>query len=188
MAPLRILSAAFIAAIAWSGACAATGLIPVQADSGSALPEYIRQVVTGAPADSVVLRVSLCAIDGDGRIDTKAFIIVEELKWPRPRPEYRIDIEGVPAVSRGEAAGSEWLLRSSRIPGAHLNQARRDIAPPAPPAGSRAGELNGHLLRPFEFVAWLSPLKFVVDDGRARYVIERVGLGEYELVEVARWQ
>ena len=143
MAPLRILPAVIVTFIAWSSVCAASGLIPIQADSCSALPEYVRQVVTGAPADSVVLRVSLCAIDGDGRIDMQAFIIVDELKWPRPGPEYRIDIEGAPATSPGKAASREWLLRSSRIPGEQLNQARRDIAAPAPPAGARAGVIYG---------------------------------------------
>ncbi len=188
MTSLRIAIVVFLAFIAWSSACSASGLITVKVDSSSVLPEYVRQVVTGAPADSVVLRVSLCALEGDGRIDTQAFIIVEEIKWPRPEPEYRFYIEGVSAVSPGETESREWLLCSSRISGECLNQARREITPPAPAAGVRVGELGGHWLVPFEFVAWVNPLKFVIDDGRARFVIERVGLGKYELVEVTRWQ
>ncbi len=188
MAALRISPAIFIAIIAWSSACVASGLIPVQVDSSFALPEYVRQVVTGAPADSVILRVSLCTLQGDGRIDAQAFIIVEEIKWPLPGPEYRIEITGEPAISSDEDMGRDWLLCSSRIPGEHLNQARREITPPTPAAGVRAGEIGGHWLRPFEFVAWVNPLKFVVDDGRARFVIERVGLGKFELIEVTRWQ
>jgi hypothetical protein len=184
----RISIAAMIATIALPTAGAATGPIPVQADTSLALPEYVQQVVTGAPADSVVLRVSLCALAGDGRFDPQAFLIVEELRWPPPVPEYRIHIDGVPAVSSSEDEGREWLLGATRIPGESLNQARRALPAPAPTDGSRAGEVGGHWLRPFEFVAWDGPLRFVVDDGRARFVIERVGLGMFELVEVTRWR
>ena len=182
---MKTLLTAAVFVIAWSNACMASELVSVETDSSSVLPEYVRQVVTGAPADSVFLRVSLCALEGDGHIDRRVFILVEELKWPRPGPEYKIDIGGEAASTSGE--DRQWLLRSSRISGQQLNQARRKIALPPPPTGARAGEIGGHLLRPFEFVAWVSPLKFVVDDGMARFVIERVGLGKFELVEVTRW-
>jgi hypothetical protein len=190
MSTLRISMVAVIAAIAWPTAAAATGPIPVEADTSLALPEYVRQVVTGAPADSVVLRVSLCFLAGDGRIDNLAFLVVEELRWPPPPPEYRIDIDGVTEEPSNEdvGRGRQWLLHISRIPGEQLNQVRRALPAPAPTDGSRVGEIGGHWLRPFEFAGWVDPLTFAVDDGRARFVIARVGPGAFELVEVTRWR
>jgi hypothetical protein len=163
-------------------------LLPAQPDTGAVMPPFVRQVVTGAPADSVVLRVSLCTVAGDGRFDTQAFLLIEELRWPLPRPPYRIVIEGVtdPPDPADEVTEEDWLLRVSRIDGGALNAARRELPPPPPRPGVRAGEIGGHLLRPFEFVAWLGPHRFIVDDGRASFVIARVGPGEYRLDEVVR--
>ena len=172
--------------------------IPVTAAPDHALPVDVRAVVTGAPADSVMVRVSLCYRDGDGRLDAQSYLVIEEWRWPLPAPAYRIDMVGEPGASAapaGDQTPAPAPVVVSRIPGGFLDQARRAAplsAMPPPRATDaprpRAGEIGGHLLRPFRFVAWLGPHRFAVDDGRAQFTIARAGAGRFELVSVERWE
>ena len=166
-------------------ACAGT-LLAVEADSAAVLPLYLNEVATGAPADSLVLRVSLYSSPGDGRFDAQAYVVVEEIRWPFPPPRVRIDAgEGVQSDSAPWGEG-EAIMAVSRISWKDLNQARRDSLPDAPVPGARPGEIGGHWARPYRFVAWVTPRRFVIDDGRARFEIERVGGGEFAIARVSR--
>jgi len=159
--------------------------IPVADEESAVAPLYVHFMQLGAPADSVALRVSLCT-SGGFRCGPNSFIVVEELRWPPPEPNL--------TVTESESGGinilledveNEWLLRSNRIPGEYLNSERRKLPQPQVP-GVRPGELGGLFLKPFEFVAWLSPLEFVVEEKRGRFRIKWHGPGIFELVEVTR--
>jgi len=158
--------------------------IPVERDSTAVLPAFLTEVVTGAPTDSLVLRVSFYGRPGDGRFDTWASIVVEEIQWPFPPIDVRMDIEGVNDTEEDELPSPLIILAVSRIEGWFLNQTRRKIVSPKPAPGMRAGELGGHWVRAFEFVEWVNPLQFVVTDGRGMFEIRWAGKSRFELVSV----
>ncbi len=158
--------------------------IPVEPDSTAVLPAFLTEVVTGAPADSLILRVSFYSRQGDGRFDTWAFIVVEEIQWPFPPITVRMDIEGVNDTDDEEQPSPLIISAVSKIEGWFLNQTRRKIVSSNPAPGMRAGELGGHWVHAFEFVEWVNPLLFVVTDGRGMFEIRWVGRSRFELVSV----
>jgi hypothetical protein len=163
---------------------ASAGEIPVESDSTFILPAFLTGVVTGAPADSLMLRVSFYSRPGDGRFDTWAFIVVEELLWPPAPHEVRIDLADQGSATSRKPQDPQVVLEASRIEGGFLNRTRRETVGHTPAPGMRAGEVGGHWVHPFEFVEWVNPLRFVVTDGRGRFEISWVGRGRFELVAV----
>lgn len=159
--------------------------IPVADEESAVAPLYVHSMQTGAPADSVALRVSLCT-SGGFRCGPNSFIVVEELRWPPPEPKRTVTESKSGAFNiLLEDVESEWLMRATRIPGEYLNSERRKLPQPQVP-GVTPGELGGFFLEPFEFVGWLSPLEFVVEEKRGRFRIKWHGSGKFELVEVTR--
>ena len=155
--------------------------LPVQPDSASVAPMYVHFMTQGAPQDSLMLRVSLCYLQGF-RCGGRSFVVVEELRWPRPEPRLVVDDDFNFTVVDGEA---EWMLGVSRIDGAFLNARSKEL-PPAEIPGMRPGRLGENFLHPFEFVAWLTPLEFVIEDTRTRYTIAWTAPQTFELVDLVR--
>ncbi len=160
--------------------------IPTSEEESSVAPMYVTYMTMGAPADSVVLRVSLCN-SGGTRCGPNSFLIIEELRWPSPDPKITVEHTAEVIKMTYEDIESEWLLRSTRISGEYLNGIRRKL-PPLPNQKNPSGELGSHFLRPFKFSGWRSPREFVVEEDRARYVIRWHGSGQFELVEASRLQ
>ena len=161
------------------GCATAREPVPTQPDSTSVAPIYVHFMTQGAPRDSLMLRVSLCYSDGF-RCGGHSFVVVEELRWPRPEPRIVVvDDFNLTLVDDED----EWLVGVSRIDGAYLDGKGRQL-PPVEIPGMRAGELGGTFLHPFEFVTWLTPHEFVIADSRARYTIAWTAPQSLVLVDV----
>ncbi len=163
--------------------------ITVTQAGGAVAPPCVTYMTLGSPTDTFALRVSLCSTRNMVQ-EPYSYIIVEELLWPPPEPKrtveetpdgFRITLEDIEEA---------WLICSSKIDGKVLNQARRNL--PLLPASTDdsknviRGEYNDHWLRPFQFTEWISPIEFMIEDSRGRFVIRRKGPGEFELAEVVR--
>ncbi len=158
--------------------------LPVSLEDSSLAPPYVQFMTTGEPADSLLLRVTLCSSPGF-RCGIDSYLIIEELYWPPPDPRYSSVNTDEGLFITQEYDDQDWLKSSSRIDGSFLNQQRRKLPPIKSPNG-RTGGLGDHWLRPFLFTGWNSPLEFVIEDGRGRFVIKWIGPSQYELVEVTR--
>jgi len=175
--PLMVIAALIISC----GSSSAQDPVPTQPDSGSVAPIYVHFMTQGAPQDSLMLRVSLCYADGF-RCGGHSFVVVEELRWPRPEPRIVVVDDFNLTLVDDEA---EWLLGVSRLDGTFLNAKSKEL-PPLEIPGMRAGRLGENFLYPFEFVAWLTPLEFVIEDSRTRYTIAWTAPQAFELVDVVR--
>ena len=181
---VKILGTAItVALVSASLSSAALGRvqIPVEVEEQPTATKYVTSMTSGAPADSMRLRVSLC--ESTSRFGNTAYIVVDELVWPRPLSAIKVvgvDPDTIP-LFKGATEEKPWLLASTRISGGFLSRERKKEVSRL---GLKLHELGPHWSAPFKFVAWLSPYKFVVETTYGRFTIEWRSTGEYDLVEI----
>lgn len=115
----------------------------------------------GAPADSVVLRVSLG--NTSGRCCGTSYIMIEELKWPTYTIVLDSELDPTDKYSHNKIFQQRLWKCGTRL----------DI------------QLTDKRLRfglsPFKFGEWISPFEFSVSSEGGLLIVRRVSAGKYEV-------
>ncbi len=157
----RFISISFLVLLSAS-VCSAADLAVDQKSISAPVASYdIRFMSMGAPADSVVLRVSVGYTPG--RCCGTPFIIVEEMKWPLLAMVLDFELDPTDPDSAFKLVHERLWKTGTRL----------GIRPSDLPLGYRP--------QPFEFVKWISPFEFSVSSSGDNFVIRRVSAGNYEV-------
>lgn len=152
-----------IVAILKVAICSASNLEFKEQGVDAPVADYAVQFMSiGAPADSVILRVSLGY--NSSRCCGTAYIVIEELKWPTFAIVFDHELDPADKDSLNK-------LRQKRL---WKCGTRLDI------------QLTDKRLRwglpPFEFGEWISPFEFSVSSGGELFLVRRVSAGKYEVL------
>ncbi|MBK6732973.1 MAG: hypothetical protein IPG61_02565 [bacterium] len=167
-----IIAIAVCLALVPGGGLAGT-IVPATPTPSAVAPEYVHFMTRGAPADSFVLRVSLC--NESFRNEGHASVIIEELVWPMPEPGIDFDREKN-TFTRQVFEPGEYFLDAVLIDGDIFHERAIEIQ-------KATLFVRGHQ-PPIEFLEWRSPSEFAVRYWDTRFELRRVARGSYELVDV----